>query len=901
MVAYIRRKVVLVTVFAAIWPITSTETRAQSPEQARVLEFYRRGEAFWGQRRVAEAIREYEQAVALAPAAFGERNITTADLTNNLAHIYTEAGLYAKAEPLYLSSLAVRELVKGPDSREVAISLNNLGELYRQMGRFDQAEPMYRRCLAIKEAKLGPDHPNVALTLNNLADLYRDMRRFAEAEPLYRRCLAILEPKLEPNHPQLATTLDNLAHLYGRMDRYDEAIPLAQRALAIFETKYGPDHRDTAICVNNLGAMYEGAGRFADAERLYLRSLAVNEEKVGREHPDVIMNWDNLGRLSAEMGRWAEALQYMDRAQRALRRHVDRVLPALSEPEQLSFLRNKVVDDHHGALGLGLTRRDDPAAVSASAGWVLNGKALAQQSLAQRALLARDSQDERLAGVVEQLNAVRNQLAMLTLATPGPGQEADRRERLGQLAGREQELSKQLSQARGNPGRDDPWVGLDEVRAALPPDTALVEIARFRVWNFQGQGADRTWQSVPRYAAWIIPAAGPGETRLIDLGPAGPIEQAVAAVRQSIQPGADALASRGEPEVETQVRGPLRDLADLVLRPLLSHIRTTRRWIISPDAALWLIPWAALPLDGTRYAIEDHPIQFVVSGRDLAQSGARSDAGPALVMADPDFDLDPAQARDAAQQVLRDPSRRPPDPDRRGLANGLVLGSVARLPGTAAEAKAIAPGLRDFAKAEPIIYSDRWALEAVFKAFRRPRAIVMSTHGFFLDEPESRPEHTSLLDLNRVPRSSGEPLVNPLLRCGLLLAGCNQRGPAADGEDGVLTGMEIVGTDLRGSELVVLSACETAVGQVRNGEGVAGLRQAFQLAGAQTVVATLWQVPDRESARLMVGFFDNLVKGQGKAEALRQAQLSQIQSRRQRYGAAHPFFWAAYTLTGRGE
>jgi CHAT domain-containing protein len=440
------------------------------------------------------------------------------------------------------------------------------------------------------------------------------------------------------------------------------------------------------------------------------------------------------------------------------------------------------------------------------------------------------------------------------------------------------------------------------VAKAVPADSALVEVSKFFLVDF----VTRKYQG-PHYAAWVIlshdgrdkPGQKGGHVRLIDLGKAETIDKAVDVARSAIRDAPRAVAAAGEVESERTVQGPLQALARLVLHPLLPHVAAKRNWIISPDASLWLVPWAALPLADGRYAIEDHGIRYVVSGRDLLDgAGPKLEPSAPVMFADPNFDLGLADAAVETRRVLR----------REIVASGLrapaeSLGSVrwAALPGTAAEAEAIGPKLAAYTGRKPYVYTENFALEGVLKAFARPRLAVLSTHGFFLSDHAAANAGTAddRGENGASPNRIGRRIENPLLRCGLVLAGANHKSTDPNLEDGVLTGLEIVGLDLRGTELVVLSACETGLGEVRNGEGVAGLRQAFQLAGAQAVVATLWQIPDRDSALLMIDFFDQLAKGRGKVEALREAQLARIKARREHSGAAHPLFWAAFTLTGK--
>ena len=564
---------------------------------------------------------------------------------------------------------------------------------------------------------------------------------------------------------------------------------------------------------------------------------------------------------------------------------LEQILPVLAEDQQLAFLDTSFAAGFNIAMGATWSGHRLPLVAETSASWIVNHKAVALSALAERAVMARLAADPRAAVIVRELSAARQRLAGLALATSmQASQSAGPKREFEELAARERELSRQLGQALNRPEHKDPWIALDHVRAELPADAVLVEFVRFTMGVAPGSGAQG------RYLAWIIPPLGASEVRLVDLGESGAIDDAIGAVRRAIKPDKQQYALEGEPDSEKRLTPALETLAGLILRPLRPQIDQAQRWVLCPDSLLWLVPWQALPVGDGRYAIERHLIHLVVSGRDLVAPAEAISDGKPVIFADPDFDLGRPAATPGA--AANPPPGGLTPAEIASLSRGFSPGFRAiRLKSTGTEADEVGPRLAQYAGTAPDVYKQERATEAQFREIRRPRVLLLGTHGFFWNENEFS--------------TVGGFHVNALVRCGLLLAGFNAwaaTGPADRddrGLDGVLTGMEIVGSDLQGTELVVLSACETAIGEVPSGEGVAGLRQAFQLAGAQSVVATLWQVPDVESARLMKGFFGHLSSGLGPASALRRAQLDEIALRRPLYGAAHPFFWSAFTLTGR--
>ncbi len=883
-----------------------------------------------------------DEALDLVLRTVGENDARTAAVYNALGGLAYDLGDYATARANYEKNLAIRRKLKGDSPQRIVTALHNLGETARSQGDYPTARKFFEESLAFAQQTRSVNDAQRGLTLNNLGlmayeqgDLPAAQRHYAESLALLRKvgggqhpdlpgtlinlgelslaqnepdtarrhldeALAIARAIHQQDHPQIANVLLSQANLAYGQGEFDLSETLYQQATAIFRQTLGNDHPSTAMGLMNLGGMSFKRKDYSGAWQQFDEALTIRRRLYGQDHPFVCGSLELLASLAACEGEFDAAQKHWDEARRITRRYTQYLLPTLSPREQLQYLEQRYLLGLFNSLSFGYARRADPTIANLSASWLINGKAIAQESLAARELLARDLSDPQTAPLVLELQAVRQKLATLSLAAVKREQQAAHQIELTAATAAEYRLAQDLAQRTGTTPESRDWIELGRFRRTLSADTVYIDLVHTVVRDF-----DKGEWSAPRYLAWVVPPHGQGTVQILDLGESERIDAAVAAARQElngVMAAESTLAREGEAAAQALAAEKLRAVADLVLRPLLPHLGQAKQLVLSPDGALWLLPWAALPVDDQQLLVERFALQYVLSGRDVLPRAVKNQlpaAAPAMFF-NPDYDLAADASKRAVARLL--PGVVPDQQKGTSAVTRSSLPRAARLPNTALEGQVTEPLLKQIAAVAPQTFQGESALELVAKQLKRPSHVLLATHGFFLSSQDSTPRAETLPAAigeqnSALAKSTGQPLENPLLRCGLLFAGCNApRTPGLD--DGILTGLEIVGMDLRGTELVVLSACETGIGKVRNGEGVAGLRQAFQLAGAQSVVSTLWQVPDRDSAIIMQDFFTNLAAGQTKADALRNAQLKRIAARKEKTGAAHPFFWAAWTVTG---
>jgi tetratricopeptide (TPR) repeat protein len=864
----------------------------------------------------AAALPLCRRALEIHSLALGEDHPSYAVALNSLAESYRAMGDHAAALPLYRRALESYRNSLGENHPNYATYLNNQAVSYREMGNAAAALPLSRQALEIRRRVLGENHPKTASSMNNLAMVYRGMGDYAAALPLCRQALESFRTALGESHPHVATALNNLAEVYRDMGDHAAALPLCRQALESYRRALGENHPRYAFSLGNLAILHVATGRAAEALTLVEQEASIIDQIIGQV---------------LTIGSERQRLVYLATVLHSFYLFLSTVQQALGDSPAAS----------RAALDLVLRRKAIAAeAMAAQRDAVLGGRHPAlvpklRELTALRMQIARKT----LAGPGRDgIESHRRELA---------GWIA-RKERLeAELAGQIPEMNLQ-QKLRAADRR--------AVALSLPESAALVDFVRFRGLSFQAVAARGEPRARPaRYLAFLLRAGAPDDVRMIDLGEAEPIDRLIADFRTGViaevaMKGSRDMMRPPEPIPPILARDVGSALRAAVFDRLTPALGGRTRLFIAPEGDLTRLPFEVLPTAEGCRVIDDYQISYVSCGRDVLRFGASATGRPgqSLVVADPDFDLEtpirpgpaPTGAGSSPLPIGRrvsvaatpmpltikvdygttvpgpgEPAMAMPSPSvptlatiaqpagrpSRDLERGRGAKGFHRLPGTRAEGERIANRLG----VSP--WLDTTALEGRLKAAcHSPWILHLATHGFFLHDQQRDPNREGRgldFDFGEFVGGPGGPgqlsgpmMENPMLRSGLALAGANTwlkaGNPPEEAEDGLLTAEDVTGLDLLATELVVLSACETGLGQVHVGEGVFGLRRAFVLAGAKTLVMSLWKVPDEPTRELMEDFYGRLLAGEGRAEALRQAQLAM----KAKY--PEPFYWGAFICQG---
>ena len=834
---------------------------------------------YQAQGRYPEAESLYQDALAMRERLYPQDHPDVAQSLNNLAVLFRFQGRYSDAEPLYQDALAMRKrLYPEQDHSDVATSLNNLAFLYNSQGRYSEAEPLLQQALAIFKRLFPEGHPSVAISLSSLAFLYQAQGRYSEAEPLLQQALAIFKRLFPEDHPSVATSLNNLAFLYQAQGRYSEAEPLLQQALAMYKRLFPNDHPSVATSFNNLAVLYRSQGRYSEAEPLLQQALAIFKRLFPDHHPSVAINLSNIGVFHQAQESYPQALDYLTQAAEVEEAIIAENLLIGSEQQKKQFL-DLFQDRTYATISFHLQAVPyNRQAAELALTTILRRKGRVLDAMGQALKTLRDNLDPESEKLFTQLASTQTKLANLS-ARPLPNDSSQRKNIQAQQAELDkqiEQLEAQLSSRSAEFKRETTPVTIAAVQQAIPNDAALVEFIQYRPLD-----PKEDKYSEPRYAVYVL--LSNGQMQWQDLGEASIIDDKIQRFRTLLDNGGK--RGLGAKPVESGVEATkevARELDEMLMQPVRSMIGNASHLLLSPDSQLNTLPFAALVDKQDKYLVENYLITYLTSGRDLLRLQLNQDREPTtpLLMANPTY---------SSQGVLTKSLSVTENQDNRGRRSGeLATLEFTSLPGTKVEGEAISqivPNLN--------VLTEQQASENNLKQTKNPKFLHLATHGFFLhpqpEELNNNRNGTLSLDNQTTVFSTAE---NPLLRSGLALAGFNQRDSGT--EDGVLTALEVTGLNLRGTKLVVMSACETGLGDVQAGEGVYGLRRAFTLAGAQSQLMSLWSVDDEGTKDLMVEYYTRIQNGEARGEALRQVQLEMLQSEERN----HPFFWAAFIPSG---
>jgi CHAT domain-containing protein/antitoxin component YwqK of YwqJK toxin-antitoxin module/Flp pilus assembly protein TadD len=887
--------------------------------------------AHFKQANYAQATPLAEKCLKIGLLTLGEEDPEYATFLNNLAALYKNQGFFEKAEPLYVQSLLITKKTLGELHPEYAKSLNNLAGLYQMQGKYNKAEPLFEQAVQVFEKSLGANHPDYARALTGLAVVYFNLGQYKKAEVLYEKSMIIYKMALGENHPDYASSLNNLALVYETQGQYDKAEPFYEKSVAIRKMVLGERHPEYAMSLVNLAALYRLQRKYSKVESLYKKALLIFKNSVGENHPyyatalndlaifyketnnlnaavdlyeeemkiyksiygeanaDYATSLNNLAILYYTQRHYKNAALLLDKGYQIDKKNLVDYFDVASPQQQAEYLQKADIKNHI-IYSLGLNSNKPNRIASWAYEHALFIKGLQLQTGLQFENFLRQSKDTTLThryGQFQNFRRVLNDEMAKPIAE---------RQGVFELESQIEDLYKDLSRGSAEFRNFKASIQLtyQDIQKRLQPNEAAIEFVHFPYHNGE------RWSETPYYVAIVLRSGWPAP-RMVKLFE----EQELRHLLQPLQDSTfdfQKVASlyRGPGVISLTKNNTQAALYDLIWKPLEGLLTDVKTVHYSPSGLLHRLSMSAITTPTGQLLHDKYTLNYLTSTRELATQTTPFQlvkAQSVALFGGINYTADSVALQTAFKfkqnsETLAQSdagSANKPNRNSRGKEWGF-------LSGTASEVANISQLCQNAQLSTNLFTADAASeenLKALAASGQSPQILHIASHGFFY--ADSAQQKAQDFERRFLGEQQVRYAVNPLERSGLVLAGANhywRTGKPYGGlEDGILKASEVATMNLINTQLVVLSACETGLGDINGSEGVFGLQRAFKMAGVKYILMSLWQVPDAKTAEMMQAFYRNLFKGQPIEVAFRSAQNTLRQNPK-----STPYEWAGFVL-----
>lgn len=831
------------------------------------------------------------------------------NIQSHLTTVFNYAEVFYYTGEYHLAEFRFKDIVdqinsdpKNAETNELYPNvLNSLATLYQDMGRYEESIATYQEALLRKKKFTGENHPSYVNILANLADVYLAKERFKEAESLYKKALQVRKKALGEKHPLYITTLNNLAVLYQNSKQNTLAEQYYKTAYQTSQKYQGEESPEFASYANNIGAFYLAIRKFKEADKYLQEALVLRKKILGENHPHYNNTLYLMAILFVNQGKYAEAEPYFLQALQGRQKEIQQYFLFMSEKEQIEFTQT-IAQNFETFIAFAVKRaKKNPAILGELFNQRLLTKALLlnnRNKIRQDVLNSKDTASiayyERWLNRKEYLNKLYalspSELQMQSLSIEPVEKEVRDIEKYLNL------LGKPLPE-------QNKAVLWQDIQQRLKPNELAVEMIRYED-DFTTDTAN------VRYAALVI-APQKQFPELIVLENGNELEAKYFKYYQN------AVKSQKTDKYSYEQYWKRLSIAlphpsplgRESLPPSLLERGQGVRLYFSPDGIFNQISLNSLQNPDTKkFVLDEVQLEFHTSLKELVGQSIKKEnlTKSAIFFGYPNYSLEEEKHTEVVRNFTRGIANNPntenvPAPEQSLSREIKAKTTLANLPGTKTEVENIAQIAQNKGYTTQTHLGNE-ALEEVIKQVNNPKVLHIATHGFFLQDitEESKGVKVFGIQAQRIKQ-------NPLLRAGLMLTGAERYlnnstdltpnpSPKERGglglENGILTAYEAMNLRLENTDLVVLSACETGLGEIKNGEGVYGLQRAFIIAGAKAILMSLWTVSDEATQELMTLFYQNWLGGQDKKEAFRNAQL------KLREKFPNPYHWGAFVMLG---